>query len=124
MTKILMIEDDVAMAEMYKKVFNFAGFDFDIGIDGEDGIKKASMDQYAVILLDIMMPRMDGIKVLEQLKRQESTKKVPVLILTNLDNDVISTEAMGKGAAGYVIKSEVSNDALIQRVKQLVASGQ
>ena len=90
MSKILIIEDEAAVARMYEKIFMYAGFSIEIAGDGEEGLAKVKTSNPDLILLDIMMPKMDGLKVLEFLKKDETTKNIPVIVLTNLGNENIT----------------------------------
>jgi|SRR3989344_782501 len=118
MNRLLIIEDEAVVARMYEKIFNYAGFTVKIAGDGEDGLAKVKTTNPDLILLDIMMPKMDGLKVLDLLKKDEFTKNVPVVILTNLGNDAVVTEAFRLGATGYIFKSGMSNDRIVEEVKQ------
>ena len=118
MNRLLIIEDEAVVARMYEKIFNYAGFTVEIAGDGEDGLAKVKTTNPDLILLDIMMPKMDGLKVLDLLKKDEFTKNVPVVILTNLGNDAVVTEAFRLGATGYIFKSGMSNDRIVEEVKQ------
>ena len=118
MNRLLIIEDEAVVARMYEKIFNYAGFTVEIAGDGEDGLAKVKTTNPDLILLDIMMPKMDGLKVLDLLKKDEFTKNVPVVILTNLGNDAVVTEAFRLGATGYIFKSGMSNDRSVEEVKQ------
>jgi len=121
MNRLLIIEDEAVVARMYEKIFNYAGFTVEIAGDGEDGLAKVKTTNPDLILLDIMMPKMDGLKVLDLLKKDEFTKNVPVVILTNLGNDAVVTEAFRLGATGYIFKSGMSNDRIVEEVKQYLA---
>lgn len=121
MNRLLIIEDEAVVARMYEKIFNYAGFTVKIAGDGEDGLAKVKTTNPDLILLDIMMPKMDGLKVLDLLKKDEFTKNVPVVILTNLGNDAVVTEAFRLGATGYIFKSGMSNDRIVEEVKQYLA---
>ncbi|OGM54300.1 hypothetical protein A3E15_00675, partial [Candidatus Woesebacteria bacterium RIFCSPHIGHO2_12_FULL_42_9] len=106
MAKILIIEDDPLMSRMYQKIFSFEGYEVDVAEDGEDGLAKVRSWGPNLILLDIMMPKMNGMEVLERLKSDPTTKKLPVVILTNLAGQKDAETAMGKGAVKYIVKSE------------------
>ena len=118
MQKILLIEDEVLILRMYEKIFDFEGFSIVTSTDGIDGIEKAKTQHPDLILLDIMMPKMDGLRVLEQLKAAPETKSIPVVVLTNLSSDVVVKDAFAKGAAGYLVKSEVVNEKIVDEVRQ------
>jgi len=120
MIKILLIEDDLVMARLYEKIFTYEGFEMLISADGESGISSAKKDKPTIILLDLMMPKMDGLKVLEVLKHDPETKEIPVLILTNLGNETIISQSYGLGACGYLLKSEVGTDKIVDEVRKYI----
>jgi CheY-like chemotaxis protein len=120
MDKILLIEDEVLILRMYEKIFSYEGFTVITAENGIDGIEKAKVNKPSLILLDIMMPKMDGLRVLELLKQEPLTQNIPVVILTNLSSDVVIKDAFAKGAAGYLVKSEIINDKIVDEVKQYI----
>ncbi len=117
MHKILLIEDDLSVASMYKDVFADAGFETHIANDGLIGIQMAGELNPEVILLDIMMPKLDGIETLKRLKANDQTKAIPVLMLTNAGVDVMRNEALGIGADRFIVKTEYDNATLIDVIK-------
>ena len=106
MSKILIIEDDALLSRMYQTIFTTTGYEVDVAVDGEEGLEKTRKFNPTLILLDIMMPKLNGLEVLERLKSDPELKKIPVVILTNLagNNDV--QNALKLGAVRYIIKSE------------------
>lgn len=121
MAKVLIIEDDPLMSRMYQKIFSFENYEVDIANDGEEGIAKAGTFKPTVILLDVMMPKMNGLQVLERLKADESTKAIPVVMLTNLAGQQDAETALSKGAVRYIIKSEHDPKEVADMVKQIIA---
>jgi CheY-like chemotaxis protein len=91
---------------MYETIFRTNNYEVEIAVDGEEGLLKARKYEPTLILLDIMMPKLNGLEVLERLKADPELKNIPVVILTNLagNNDVQS--ALRLGAVRYIIKSE------------------
>ncbi len=81
---LLIVEDDPIMARLYEKIFTFEDYEVVMAKDGKEGLVKAREGKPLLILLDIMMPKMNGLEVLERLKADPKTKKIPVVILTNL----------------------------------------
>jgi CheY-like chemotaxis protein len=106
MTKILIVEDDPLMSRMYQKIFKFEGYEVDFASDGEEGIEKIRSGKPTLVLLDIMMPKMNGLQVLEKIKLDPETKSIPVVMLTNLAGTQDAETALAKGAVKYIIKSE------------------
>ncbi len=121
--KILIVEDDTLVSRMYLKIFTFNGFEVEVAENGEEGMIKAKAIKPSIILLDIMMPKVNGIEMLKQLKQDEELKKIPVVILTNLANDAVINDAFNLGVEGYLIKSEINNDKVVEEVKQYINKG-
>lgn len=121
MTKILIIEDDPLMSRMYQKIFTFEKYEVEVANDGEEGLAKALMIKPTIILLDVMMPKMNGLQVLESLKAQEITKSIPVVMLTNLAGEQDAETALSKGAVKYIIKSEYDPKQVADMVKQIIS---
>jgi len=123
MSKILLIvEDDPLMARMYQKIFTFEKYDVDTAENGEVGLDKARKIKPTVILLDIMMPKMNGMQVLEKLKADPETKGIPVIMLTNLAGEKDAEAALMKGAVKYIVKSEYDPKQVVNMVKEIIAA--
>jgi CheY-like chemotaxis protein len=106
MAKLLLIEDDPLMNRMYRKVFASRGFEVDVAHDGEEGLKKVFDFMPNLILLDIMMPKINGMEVLKQLKDNPKTKNIKVILLTNLGIEEEIKRAEKLGAVRCLIKSD------------------
>ena len=118
---LLLVEDDPLMLRMYEKIFKFEGYQVDTAKDGEEGLEKAKTQKPVVILLDIMMPKMNGIEMLEKLKKGPDTKSIPVVVLTNLAGTEDAEKVMSLGAVKYIIKSEHEPREIVDIVKQILA---
>jgi CheY-like chemotaxis protein len=121
MSKILVIEDDPLISRMYQKIFTFEKFQVQLAGDGEEGLSKAREEKPTIILLDIMMPKMNGLQVLEKLKSDPETKKIPVIMLTNLAGTHDAEAALSHGAVKYIIKSEFEPKQVADMVKEILA---
>lgn len=121
MVKILVIEDDPLMSRMYQKIFSFENYSVEVAHNGEDGLDKARTTNPTLILLDIMMPKMNGLQVLEKLKADADTKGIPVIMLTNLAGTHDAETALSKGAVKYIIKSEHEPKQVADMVKEILA---
>ncbi|OGD97183.1 hypothetical protein A3A49_02245 [Candidatus Curtissbacteria bacterium RIFCSPLOWO2_01_FULL_38_11b] len=119
--KILLIEDDQFTRELYEEVIKDAGFAIDTATNGEEGLEKIRQGTYSLILLDIMMPKMDGIEVLRSLKNNPpNIKNGPIIILTNLTNDPVLNSAYGLNAKDYIVKSDITPGDLIDKIKVFI----
>lgn len=96
------------------------GFEVENAFDGEEGLKKAKETSPDLILLDVMMPKLDGISVLWELKAQESTSKIPVIILTNSSDTETISKIMQTGTSDYLLKSEQSIEQIVQKIKDVL----
>src|SRR3990172_10946482 len=103
MAKILIVEDDLLVSRMYQRAFISEGFNVDLAANGREGLKKAQEGRPDLVLLDIMMPEMNGLEVLSALKTDEALKAIPVVVLTNLSGTRDAEAAMAKGAAEYLV---------------------
>lgn len=121
--RIIVIDDDIFIRELYEEVLKNEGYDVTVAEDGETGLTKLLEGGFSAVLLDVMMPKLDGIGVLTKLK--ESPPKQPngpILLLTNLDHDPMLEKAKELGASQYLLKADVLPPKLIELVKTAVAS--
>ena len=118
--KILVVEDDQFIRELYIDILQDEGYDVDHAVDGEEGYAKLHMGGFDLVLLDIMLPKIDGIKILEKLKNETPpvTPNKAILVLSNLGQETIIGNAIALGARGYLIKSDHTPDQVINKVKE------
>jgi DNA-binding response OmpR family regulator len=116
--KLLIIEDEASLSMILSDKFNREGFSVVEARNGLEGLEKALSEKPDLILLDIVMPTMDGISMIKKLREQNT--EIPVLFLTNLSESERITEILGanQGVAGYLVKSHWQLDALVDKVKQ------
>lgn len=120
MHKILLIEDDDIMSRMYKKLFTYKGYDINVAENGEEGFRKAKQFKPDLILLDVMMPKMNGFETLDKLKTEAKTKNIKVILLSNLGLQEELDKAIKKGAIKYVIKNENSPSEVLEIVNSFL----
>ena len=121
MTKILLAEDDVFIGEIYATVLKKEGFDVRTAVDGEEALTLARNNMDAsLMLLDIMMPKLNGVEVLKQLKADPQTKDLPIILLTNLSDDNIIQEALHLGAVAYLIKVRFTPQAVVEKIREFL----
>lgn len=119
--KILLVEDDQYTRDLYKEILDEAGFTVTPAIDGQEGFQKAKEGGYDLILLDIMMPKIDGLGVLKELNSHPEVKNGPIIMLTNLSHDPIVDEALKLKAHAYMTKVDLNPEQLIKNVKGFLA---
>jgi len=122
MSTILLIEDDQVLIEMYTEKFRKEGFHFLVAKNGEEGLKTALHKHPDLILLDILMPKMNGAQVLSKLREDSWGTRVPVIVLTNVDeyNDMVMNIAENKPEY-YLIKAENAPEDIVKVVKKALA---
>lgn len=119
---ILLIEDDKLIREIYTFTLQKAGYEVLAAADGEEGIAHAKNHPDAkLIFLDVIMPEANGVEVLKKLKKDPSTAKIPVILLSNLTDDKVVDEAMKLGAAEYLVKAQISPSQLVDKAREILA---
>lgn len=118
MLKLLIVEDDPLVTELYHRLFGFYKYNIKTAVNGKEGVESAKSFKPDLILLDIMMPVMDGIEALRLLKQDPTTKEIPVILLTNIDDESAIKEAMELGAADYMVKSDFTPNDIIEQVNR------
>lgn len=118
--QVLIVEDDATIAGMYQKKFELEGFGVTLAGDGEAGVAAAKASAPAVILLDIIMPKMDGFATLQALKEDAATKAIPVILLTNLGQNEDVAKGTKLGAVGYLIKAQLTPAEVVAKVRELL----
>lgn len=114
---ILLVDDDLTLREMYEERLKAEGFEIIQAVNGEEAMQKARESKPNVILLDIMMPKVNGFDVLKELKASADLKDIPVIILTALIQDVDRLQGKKLGAADYIVKSETMPGEVIAKIK-------
>lgn len=120
--KVLLIEDDKFLRKAAEATLHRHGFRVVVATNGEEGLKLAHSEKPDLILLDLIMPKMNGFEVLRRLKHEPATSRIPVVVLSNLGQQNDSVMARELGALDYWIKSNVGLEELAGRVKAVLAS--
>lgn len=121
---ILLVDDDPLIIRMYQNKLSKDGYTVKTATNGEEAIIQVMKEKPNLILLDIMMPKMNGVETLKALKGEPKTEMIPVIILTNLgDNPEDVKSAKELGALDYLVKSEITLRELSERVKRVIEIG-
>ncbi len=120
MKKILFIEDEFTLQKAMAETLRKAGYEMIQALDGESGLRLAFSEKPDLILLDIILPKMDGFEVLEKLKSEKETKDIPVIILTNLAGSEDVEKSLSLGATTYLVKSDHGTEDVIEKVKRTI----
>lgn len=115
--KVLLVEDDATLIDMYSLKFKEEGYNLLVADNGEAGLALALKEVPDVILLDIMMPKMDGFAVLAEIKKNANTKNIPVLMLSNLGQTADVEKGEKMGAKDYIVKASMTPTQVVEKVK-------
>lgn len=115
--KILLVDDDEFLLDMYSLKFKEAGFDIDIAASGEAALEKMRKVNYDIVLLDIIMPALDGFEVLQKMKAEKLGGDSIVIVLSNLGQKEDIERGMYLGAKDYVIKAHFTPREVVEKVK-------
>ncbi|HLC63843.1 MAG TPA: response regulator [Patescibacteria group bacterium] len=117
---IVLIEDEEMLANMYETKFKTEGYKIRKALDGEKGLKMIEEDLPDLILLDIIMPKLDGFSVLKRIKENAKSKNIPVILLTNLGQDEDIKKGQALGAVGYLVKANLTPAEVVAKVKDFL----
>lgn len=118
MAKILLVEDDAILVEMYEAKFELEGHEIRVATNGEDALSLLNDFVPELILLDILMPKLNGFHVLKEIKKQPNLRQIPVILLTNLGEaevDMNRELASALGVNDYLIKSHHTPDEVVAK---------
>lgn len=118
MAKVLLIDDEPAILKMYTESLTAGGFEVETATTGETVVDLAKKNHPDIILLDIMMPKLNGLDALKALKSDPETKGIPAYLLTNLPENASGGKPTELGAAGYLVKAEIEPRDLVDKIKK------
>lgn len=118
--KILLVEDDMFLRKAAEAALKKAGFSVMTAVDGEDALAKIAAGPPSLVLLDLIMPRLDGFGVLQELHAGEATKQIPVLVLSNLGQQSDIDRCTALGAKGHFVKSNLSLTDMVAKVRAVL----
>lgn len=121
MPKILIIEDDPLIIKIYTTRLTSDGYQVLSAENGEDGLKIAEQEIPDLVVLDIMMPRVDGFGVLERLRAHPKMQHTPILVYSNLAQEEEVARAMRLGATEFIVKANLSPTEMVKKIKQYLA---
>jgi len=124
MKTILIIEDEAALQKTMGDVLSGEGYKVHSALDGEAGVRLAKEKNPDLVLLDLVLPKMTGFEVLQQLKDDSSTKNIPVIVLTNLENLEDIQRTTDLGATTYLVKSNYDLQEVVEKVKTALGNNE
>lgn len=120
MVKIAIIEDEPTISQMYLMKFEFEGFEAMWAKDGKTGVMMVEDIEPDLILLDLHMPEMDGADALEQIRKHDWGKEIPVVVLTNVGKEEAPEKLEKLGVHSYIVKADMTPRQVVQRVKEIL----
>lgn len=117
---VLLIEDEPTLQKTISEILIQEGYKMLNALDGEIGLQMALREKPDLILLDLILPKIDGFEVLENIRKNEATKNTPVIVLTNLENAAAVERAFALGAQSYLVKANYELEDVVQKVKQAI----
>ena len=117
---VLLVEDDEPIIKAIERRFKEENISLIISHDGEDGYNKADEHRPALILLDIIIPKMDGLTMLKKIRATDWGKEIPAIVLTNLSSPIQESEASKLGVADYLIKTDWRLDDIMKKIKKVL----
>lgn len=120
MKSILIIEDDPFLSQMYAVKLSSNGFNVDTAEDGEAGFKKLKDKKFDLVLLDLVLPKLDGFGLLKLIRKDQELKTVKVVVFSNLGQKQEVERALGDGADEYIIKAHFTPTEVLTRVKEIL----
>lgn len=121
-TKVLIVEDEKMLADMYATKFAMENFEVEKAHDGAEGLEKAKAFKPDIILLDIIMPKIDGFAVLKELKADSMFAKTHIIMLTNLGQDDDVKKGKQLGADDYFVKSNHTPSDIVSKVQAIAGA--
>lgn len=118
--KILVVEDDRTLARLYAAKLEKSGYEVAVAFDGEEGLEKVVSFQPDVVLLDIIIPKLDGFAVLERMKQDPKAAHIAVILLTNLGQDEDVSKGKKLGARDYLVKSQFTPSEIVQKMEAVL----
>jgi|SRR3989344_2257894 len=123
MAKVLIVEDDKILSNMYRVKFTNAGHQVALAENGEEGIAKMKAMHPDLVLMDLMMPVMDGFTAIMRIQEDPTLKTVPVIVLTNLSMSEDAKKAIEMGAKDYFVKSDLTPAQVLEKAQKFLPPG-
>ena len=122
--KILIIEDEIVLSDIIKRKFEIKGFTVSIASDGEQGIEKLRREKHDLVLLDLVLPGVDGFSILKSIKEDSKLKKIPVIILSNLGQKDEIQRGLKLGAVEFLVKAHLDPNDIVEKVEKILQQKQ
>lgn len=117
---VLFVEDDTFLADILQQALTQAGFAIKIARDGEEALTMVKAEKPDIILLDLLLPKLDGFGVLEKLRADPATTALPVIILSNLMDQESMSKGKRLGVSAYMVKASTVPDEIVVKIKEFI----
>ena len=118
--KVLLVDDEEAITSIFTQALQTGGFEVVTAPTGNDGLNKAKSEKPNIILLDQILPDINGNEILHTLKQDPATKDIPIAIVSNFTQDTMIQDAINNGAVDYLMKYQISSEDLVTKVNQII----
>ncbi len=118
MKTILLVEDDQFLIDIYTTKLNEAGFSAEVAVDGESGLRKLKEKNFDILLLEIVLPKIDGWELLQEIKKEKKLEHLKIIILSNLGQKEEVEKGLKMGVAKYLIKAHFTPGEVVEEIKQ------
>jgi len=120
--KILVVEDELFLRDLYIQILKDAEYEVDSAADGDEGLTKLLIGGYDLVLLDIVLPKRDGIQILKELQKTPPQKpNNAIVVMSNIDKEATIAEGVALGIKGHIIKSDYTPDQLLAEVTRILS---
>lgn len=120
MPKVLIIEDDQPYRKIYKRKFEVSGYGVEVAADGLEGLEKMRSFAPDIVLTDLMMPKLDGFHLLDQIQADPALSKIPVIVLTNLSTADDAQKVLQKGAVAILVKADTEPNIIVEKATEFL----
>lgn len=120
MAKVLIIEDDQFLSELITKKLDEEGFEIVLAVDGEEGWEKVQKEKPDLLLLDLLLPGIDGFEIMERMKKDSKLDKIPIIIVSNYGQESKIQRAMNLGAKDYLVKANFTTGEIADKVRSVL----
>ena len=124
MKKILFIEDEASLQKTLGELLRGEGYEVISALDGESGLNLAKTQSPDLIILDLILPKIHGLDVLKELKKDDTTREIPIIILTNLEDMASVEKALELGATTYLVKANYTLEEVLEKIKNALKSNE
>ncbi len=121
MTKIMIVDDDPMISDIYQKKFSDQGFDVLVATSGEQALEMAKKEKIDLVLLDLLIPRLDGFEVIRQLRSGNYAKDIKIIVSSNLSEKLNRDRAFELGANDFIIKAQFTPSQLVEKIKKIIS---